>query len=271
MLPAPGACGPSVHVVASAWLSALLGVVEFYLAARAASEEHAFTGVAIVSLSEFVGAGAVLAGHKTRLSLKQQGRDGRADAQHGLIIGLALVALGTVWFLDSLIQSLAGSETDTPTSNTVAIALAVLAISVCLLCYKRFAGRQRGGVVVLAHAKCSLCVSVVGGGVLVTMIASQQVQWAGGLFGVATSILVVFQGCVLSIAMRATKEAILLRDEADSTWLLPQTSPGPGHFGQDRVSGFETSNLRLISVDPGDSSSDVEFADEAPPDVTVTI
>lgn len=267
---------PAWHVVGCAWLSLVGGAVEAFLAVRKSSseDEHSFLGVGILALAEVFGAGVVLTHtHTHRTHVSKKSSDGRAASQRGNVIGMALVFLGSIWWMDSLVQSLAGSADTPPSVEGVSVALSMVVVSFSLFGYKRSTGIHLDSVLLKAHAQCSLCVGITAVGVLLTMLASTELEWAGGVLGIASATCVVYIGLALVLSMRALRESILLRDEEDA-WLLPSPYSGGRALRRSSASG---GSIRVVHstedlADASDMSDVDEHASvEEPGHLTVTI
>lgn len=187
------------HIIFSAYLSVLVGLVEAVLSSLIGHQETSMSqyGVALMALLDITGSLLILALWQCKNRDSSDLKTKITEITYTIIIGILMVLLGLFLLVDSVFKLSTEAE---PSSESSVIGLVITIFSavggLMLASYKYTVGVAVDSKVVVADSISTFCSSLSSFAALIVILLDNEFWWSDSLTGFGVSTYTLYSGMV---------------------------------------------------------------------------
>ncbi|CAM9965724.1 unnamed protein product [Scytosiphon promiscuus] len=214
---------PVQHAMFGGYVSVLTGATEFVLSIIAGEDEDSSSllGISIMAFAEIVGSLLVLWRWRHGLSTERGSPRQSEQLQEVYFAGAIAVMTASlgVMLLRTSIDDLLNPSPETSVAAGIFVSAFGASCSFLLWAYKAHYGRVLRSMVLLADAKCSLCVGLISLAVVAALVLEKLYWWADSATSICLSLYIIYEG-VLSV-WEARQQFVAHLDGEEGLRLVP--------------------------------------------------
>eukprot|EP00903_Cladosiphon_okamuranus_P012078 g11339.t1 len=211
---------PVQHAMFGGYISVLTGITEFVLSIIAGEDEDSSSllGISIMAFAEIVGSLLVLWRWRKGFSQSPRKSDQLQEVYFAGAIACMTTLLGCM-LLRTSVEELLKPVSKSSMAAGIFVSAYGASCSFLLWAYKAHYGRVLRSMVLMADAKCSLCVGLISLAVVAALVLEKLVSWADSAAGVCLSLYIIYEG-VMSI-WESRQQFVALLDGDEGLRMVP--------------------------------------------------
>ncbi|CAM9869338.1 unnamed protein product [Pylaiella littoralis] len=206
------------HAMFGGYISVLTGITEFVLSIIAGENEDSSSllGISIMAFAEIVGSILVLWRWRNGISEDRGVMPQKSEQLQEVYFAGAIAsmtALLGLMLLRTSVEELLNPQPESGMAAGIFVSAFGASCSFLLWAYKAHYGKVLRSMVLLADAKCSMCVGLISLAVVAALVLEQLVSWADSAMGICLSVYIMWEGVMSVLEARHKYLAFLDGDE----------------------------------------------------------